>query len=120
MPEEKPAGQSSELLGSGDRPCADVEVSSEEIARLAYALWEERGGGSGRLVDGGAEAYTVKGANPGSVKRAVVETWLFSRDNCLTQVPHSRNAAPANKAIPFEALQLGRTSLRLARRRPSR
>jgi len=45
MPEEKPTGQSSELLGSGDRPCADVEVSSEEIARLAYALWEERGGG---------------------------------------------------------------------------
>ena len=47
MPEKKPAGQSSELLGSGDRQSADVEVSSEEIARLAYALWEERGDDEG-------------------------------------------------------------------------
>jgi hypothetical protein len=37
MPERKPA-QSSELLGSGDRSTANVEVSHEEIARLAYVL----------------------------------------------------------------------------------
>ena len=47
MPEKKPVGQSSELLGSEDRPSADVEVSHADIATLAYALWEERGGAEG-------------------------------------------------------------------------
>jgi hypothetical protein len=46
MPERKPV-QSSELLGSEDLPSANVNVSHEDIARLAYALWEERAGAEG-------------------------------------------------------------------------
>ena len=45
MPEKKPV-QSSDMLG-GVSLNRDAEISREEIARLAYALWEERGGGDG-------------------------------------------------------------------------
>lgn len=46
MPEKKPV-QSSDMLGGDHSLNRDDEISREEIARLAYALWEERGGGDG-------------------------------------------------------------------------
>jgi len=55
MPERKPV-QSSELSGSEDRSSASVEVSHEDIARLAYALWEERGHAEGSAEEDWLEA----------------------------------------------------------------
>jgi len=46
MAERKPA-QSSEMLEGERQLNRNDEISHEDIARLAYVLWEERGSGDG-------------------------------------------------------------------------
>lgn len=43
MPEKKPMGSSDELSSDGSGRESAWNPSHEQIARLAYALWEERG-----------------------------------------------------------------------------
>ena len=53
MPEKKPVGRSDD--GAGEESLA-ATPSHDDIARLAYALWEERGGGEGSAEQDWLEA----------------------------------------------------------------
>ena len=62
MPQKKPAGQSQELMSEGIRDAQEnLEPTQEEIARLAYELWEARGCGHGRDQEDWLEAEQLLG-----------------------------------------------------------
>jgi hypothetical protein len=63
MTERKPAGRSEDVIGAfdileqePDRKDSALMPSHEEIARLAYILWQTRGGGDGEAEQDWFEA----------------------------------------------------------------